>query len=171
MAFANNITRLCELAFREYAKSIGLANIPAASIFAGFDDETTVTPRIVFNCDQAEPDAPLDTGCWICTLEIQCTSSRDDYSPDDHHALAGEVFSQFMTGRYSVNQDITAAAWAANIGFNVDDILAGTQAKATKEREAYSSMAFQVKCFGGPIPLLGQNGMALLNQDGNPIFP
>ena len=37
-AYANNITRLCELGFQAYARSIGFGVIPSASILAGFDE-------------------------------------------------------------------------------------------------------------------------------------
>lgn len=171
MGYANNITRLCEVAFQAYARSIGLARTPSASIFAGFDEETIVCPRIVFNCDSAEPDGNPDDGNWACQLEVQCTSSRDDTSPNKHHTFASEVFSQLMVGRYTVPTLVTTAAGNAGIPFTVDDILPVQQAKATKDREAYSSMMFRVVGFGRNAAILSESSTDMMTEGFEQILP
>lgn len=151
--YANNITRLCELAFRAYARGIGLTQLSSSSILAGFDDADIMTPRLVFNCDNAEPDGPADDATWACQLEVQCVSNADDRTADQHHDFASEVFSQFMTGRYeTLPNAINAAAAAANpvVQFQVFDILPGSQAKTMQERRYLSSMVFKVICCGTP---------------------
>jgi hypothetical protein len=180
MSYFNNVTRLCELAFRAYARSIGLGNIPYASIIAGFDDTDIMIPRLIFNADTAEPEGPGDEGNWTIRLEVQVVTSRDDDKvPRRHHDRAGEVFSQFMAGRYTVPDLINAAAAAEGINFICWDIMPGQQAKDGKDRHLFSSMLFNVVGCGSlfsavepvePGGLLEEGGDPLLNEDGEPLL-
>ena len=171
--YSNNITRLCELAFQAYAKQIGLANIPVSKIIAGFDDENVPGPRLVFNCDNAEPEGPFDDANWSCHLEIQCATNCDDKSAVQHHAFSSEVFSQFFIGRYTIPDTITAAAASAvpYIPFICWDIMTGRQAKSIHERHWISSLELMVKCCGGPIAedLLSEGGLNLLSEEGREL--
>ncbi len=150
-----------------------MANIAQSSILAGFDEADIMTPRLVFNCDSAEPDPPIDDGNWICQLEIQVVSSRDDRTPDQHHDFASEVFSQFMVGRYTLPDLITTAAAGASppIPFQVWDILPGSQAKMTQERKMHSSMILRVSCCGRNFPnaILEEGGSDMLTEPGGKI--
>ena len=151
--YANNITRLCELAFREYARGLGLTQLSSSSILAGFDDADVMTPRLVFNCDSAEPDGPADDATWACQLEVQCVSNADDRTADQHHDFVSEVFSQMFIGRYEALPNVVnAAAAAANpvIPFQMFDILPAGQAKSIAERRWLSSQVFRVICCGTP---------------------
>lgn len=150
---ANNITRLCELAFKEYARGIGMPLITTASIIAGFDDEEHMpTPRVVFACENAEPDGPADDFVWACVLEVQCVANCDDRSSESQHNLAGQVFSQLALGRYQMPDLVNAAAAAgdAPIPFQCMDIMPTGQASVRRERKYYSSMFFRVICIGTP---------------------
>ncbi len=144
------ITRLCELAFQAYARSIGFGVIPNASILAGFDDleqeRKLMTPRLVFNCDTAEPEANFDELVWNAQLEIQCVSNCDDTSKEEHHDFAAEVFSQFMVGRYTLPDLVTAAAAAASVSFFCQDVLYANQIKTVSERRWISSLILKVSC-------------------------
>ena len=154
---ANNITRLCELAAKAHAVTSGLTLIANNRIFAGFDDEDKMpAPRVVIACEYAEPDGPGDDATWACTLEIQCVSVCDDTRAQAHHEFCSEVFSQFMTGRYSLPEAITAAAAAANpvVPFSCFDILPTNQASRIIERHWFSSMFFRVICCGTPGPVI-----------------
>lgn len=141
-----NITRLCELAFQAYARSVGFGVLSSASMLAGFDDADIMTPRLVFNCDSAEPEGNWDELVWNAQLEIQCVSNCDDTSKERHHAFCNEVFSQFMVGRYTLPDLITAAATAAGVEFFCQDILAGQQIKTISERRWISSLILKVSC-------------------------
>ncbi len=142
------ITRLCELAFQAYGRSVGLGVIPNASILAGFDDADIMTPRLIFNCDNAEPEGNWDEVVWNCQLEIQCVSNCDDTTKEAHHDFAAEVFSQFMVGRYTLPDLVTAAALANNppVQFFCQDVLCGSQIKTVSERRWISSLILKVSC-------------------------
>jgi len=150
--FSNNICRLCELAFQAYGKT-QVENIAPASVLAGFDDEDQVpTPRVVYNCDSAEPDGPPDDAVWACQLEVQVVSNCDDKTKDEHHDLCSEVFSRYFVGRENTCDAINVAAREANpaVRIFVQDILPGSQAKTIQDRKWVSSAFFRVICSGTP---------------------
>ena len=150
--YANNITRLCELAFQTYGKTVYQA-IGVQSVLAGFDDEEQVpTPRVVFNCDSAEPEGPQDDAVWACVLEVQVVSKCDDRTKDEHHDLCSEVFSQFFVGRQNTCDFINLAARTASppVQFFCQDILPGNQTKTIIDRAWVSSALFRVICSGKP---------------------
>jgi hypothetical protein len=148
--YSNNICRLCELAAQAYGKRV-YEGIGQASVLAGFDDEDSIpTPRVVFNCDSAEPDGPADDAVWACQLEVQVVSNADDKTKDEHHDLASEVFSQFFIGRENTCDAINVAAREGNppVQFFCQDILPGNQAKTIQDRKWISSAFFRVICSG-----------------------
>lgn len=140
---------MCELGCQAFARSIAYGVIANANILCGFDDEESMpTPRVILNCDNAEPDGHADDAVWAVTLEVQCVSNADDRSKSEHHEFAGEVFSQFMTGRYRVPDAITSAALAAGVNFFCQDILPGSQLTVIQERKWISSLVMRVICSG-----------------------
>jgi hypothetical protein len=141
-----NITSLCEMAFQAYGRSIGLGVIDLNSILAGFDDAEVMTPRVVFNCDTADPEPNFDELVWACRLEIQCVSNCDDRTKDEHYTFANQVFSQFMIGRYTLPDLVTSAALSVGVGFFCQDVLIFQQTKAVQDRHWVSSLWFKVSC-------------------------
>lgn len=183
MIFANHICRLCELGCQAYARSIAYSVIENAKILCGFDDEDTMpTPRVVLNCDNAEPDGHADDAVWAVTLEIQCVSNCDDRSKAEHHEFAGEIFSQFMIGRYVVPDAITNAALAAGVNLFVQDILPTGQLTVIQERKWISSLVMRVVCCGVGEPeaaaeeepdfqgILDEGGSQILDEGGSVIL-
>ena len=148
----SSICRLCELGFQAYARSVGFGVIPNASILAGFDDleheRKLMTPRLVFNCDTAEPEANWDDIVWSCQLEVQCVSNCDDTAKGDHQDFCDEVFSQFKVGRYTLPELITTAAAANNppVRFFCQDVLYLNEIKTVQERRWISSLILKVSC-------------------------
>jgi len=147
MSYANNITRLVELASRDYLRSAGLSQPESASILGGFDDDDLPTPRVVLTCNNAEPDGNADNAVWSCTLEVKVISQCDDKTEDEHHELAGEVFSQFMIGRTETS-DALSAAYS---GFLCQDILPAGQSKSIEERRWVSVLTLRVICNGSDL--------------------
>lgn len=183
MSFANHICRLCELGCQAYARSIGYSVIGNDFILAGFDDEETMpTPRVILNCDNAEPDGHADDAVWAVTLEIQCVSNCDDRTKGQHHEFSGEIFSQFMIGRYVVPDAITSAALAAGINLFVQDILPASQLTVIQERKWISSLVMRVICCGvGEVDgeeeqepdfqgILDEGGSQILDEGGGVIL-
>ncbi len=147
MSFANNITRLCEIAARDYLRSAGLTVVQSSSIVAGFDDDSAgelPTPRIVCTCNQSEAEGPADDGVWACRLEVRAISNADDVTEEDHHTFAGEVFSQFMIGRFATAAAITAAL----SNFDCQDVWPLAQSKAIEERRWISTFEVKLVCAG-----------------------
>ncbi len=147
MSYANNITRLCELAARQYLKSVGISSIIPQSILGGFDDDDVPTPRVCCTCNQAEPDGPQDEGVWACSLEVKVVSNCDDKTEDEHHQLAGEVFSTFMAGR-TITADALSAAYP---DWDCADIYPTGQTKDIQERRWVSVLTLRVVCSGSQI--------------------
>lgn len=185
MPHANHIARLCELGCQAYARSVGYTVIDNAFILAGFDDEDRMpTPRVILNCDNAEPDGHADDAVWAVTLEIQAVSNCDDRTKGEHHEFAGEIFSQFMVGRYALPDMITSAALAAGINLFVQDILPASQLTVIQERKWVSSLVMRVICCGVGVPeaetpaeeepdfqgILDEGGSQILDEGGGVIL-
>lgn len=147
MSFANNITRLVEIAARDYLRTC-ISGIDSASIYGGFDDDRLIaTPRVVCTCNQADAEGPADEGVWACRLEIRAISNADDRTEDEHHLFAGEVFSQLMVGRADTAARITAAL----LDFDCQDILAISQRKSLEERRWVSILEMKLVCSGSTL--------------------
>lgn len=184
MPHANHICRLCELACQAYARSVAYSVIANDKILCGFDDEDSMpTPRVILNCDNAEPDGHADDAVWAVTLEVQVISNADDRTKGEHHEFAGEIFSQFMVGRYRVPDLITNAALAAGINFFCQDILPASQLTVIQERKWVSSLVFRVVCCGFGEPeesseeqepdfqgILDEGGSQILDEGGGVIL-
>lgn len=184
MSYANHICRLAELACQAYARSVGLAIAPG-SILCGFDDEDKMpTPRVVLNCDNAEPDGHADDAVWAVTLEIQCVSNCDDRTKAGHHEFTGEIFSQFMAGRYRVPDMITSAALSSGVNFFCQDIMPASQLTVIQERKWLSSLVVRVVCSGFGIPeeesteppgeqqgVMDEGGGNILDEGGGVVLP
>ena len=186
----SSICRLCELGFQAYARSVGFGVIPNASILAGFDDleheRKLMTPRLVFNCDTAEPEANWDDIVWSCQLEVQCVSNCDDTAKGDHQDFCDEVFSQFKVGRYTLPELITTAAAANNppVRFFCQDVLYLNEIKTVQERRWISSLILKVSCCSaGTVSeeaeeeeepafqgILDEGGLQILDEGGGVIL-
>ena len=148
MSYANNITRLCEMAARDYLISVALSGIDPNSIFAGFDaSENLPTPRLVCTCNAADTEGPEDDAVWACQLQIKAVSNADDVTEDDHHEFAGEAFAAFMIGRLQTADAISAAA----TGFNCQDVLPQSQSKSVEERRWESVFVLKLVCCGSDL--------------------
>jgi hypothetical protein len=170
--YGNHITRLCELAIRAYLRGLGLAQIPVASILAGFDDAEIMTPRVVIVCDSADNDGPADDATWKCKVEIQCISNADDRTKGQHYELASEVWSQLMLGRYSVPDLINTACQISDplVYFRCFDIVPDNQSKRIEDRRWISTMTFQVVGCGLQSEALDEGGEALLEEGGSVLY-
>lgn len=146
MSYANNITRLAELAARDYLRTC-ISGIASEFIYGGFDDDQLATPRVVCTCNQADAEGPADEGVWACRMEIRAISNADDRTEDEHHVFAGEIFSQFMVGRTSTADRITAAL----SDFDCQDVLAIGQRKSLEERRWISILEIKMVCAGSVL--------------------
>lgn len=142
------------------------------------------TPRVILNCDNAEPDGHADDSVWAVTLEIQAISNADDRTKAQHHEFAGEIFSQFMVGRYALPDMITSAALASGINLFVQDILPASQLTVIQDRKWLSSLVMRVACCGfGTVDddateppeeqqgVLDEGGGNILDEGGGVILP
>ncbi len=83
------------------------ADLPAASILIGIDNDDLTVPRAVLTCKDAQASELIYEGLWNLDLDITLTSHANDSTGAEHHALAGEVFARFMTA--SIADDLSAA--------------------------------------------------------------
>lgn len=144
MAFANNITQLCQLAAAAYVRSQGLSFITdsTAGIRAGLDATDQQRPLVVLHCAHSKTnEQDVFDGVWDCDLIAELRSNADDTTEGDHHEHAGELFALFLADPRTVADLISAA----QSNFQTQLVVPIEQDFDLRERSWVSSMTFTLK--------------------------
>lgn len=143
--YANNITQLCQQAAKVYLDSEELSFVAdnETQIVTGiFSDDLTLT-TVVCQCQNADAAVPYE-GNWSATLRIELRNNADDVTADEHHAMAGELFSKFMVsvadGRLNLSNQ--------TLGFTCQQLLPTQQGWEINDGSWVSFLLLQVECCG-----------------------
>ena len=147
----NNITNKLEQAARDYLRGVGLELVDAANIHMGLSADELSTPYVACVCQSADVEEIYD-GNWSADLELQVVSSAEDYTSDQHRALAAEIFSWWFIDKTELETNLSAALENFTAQFVMPRRQTYELVSSEKgDRRWESKLLLTVKCCGSDI--------------------
>jgi len=148
----NDITLKAQRAAMLYLQGAALTLLDAAQVYQGLDTQDLQLPRVVCSCKQAEAFLNFD-GLWDAELNVTVRTNAKDTTEEEHHLLAGEICSRFMTA--SIADDMSSAIQAEGEDYTAQFVVPKSTQWDLSQDEGKQSwvsrMTFSVKCCGSTI--------------------